>query len=177
VLSNPFYRFLILGTALFCVWYGVYEGYLKDHSLLDEWIIHQLSSGADLILNFLGFRTTDFGFVGYHNRVGIEGAPGVMIGAPCDGLVLFALFAVFVIAYPGPWKHRLWFIPAGILLIHGLNILRIVGLTIIISWRREWLSFNHDYTFTILVYAVVLMLWWIWVKRFAPISVRPSQRE
>ena len=30
----------------------------------------------------------------------------------------------------------------------------------------EWLKFNHDYTFTVLVYAVVFGLWYGWVRWF-----------
>jgi exosortase family protein XrtF len=166
VLRNPFYRFLIVGTTLFLAWYFVYEWYLRDHSMADEWVIHHLTVSSELILKGMGYELTDYGFTGLHNRVGIANAPGVMIGAACDGLVLFALFAVFVIAYPGSSRHRWWFIPTGILLIHYLNALRVVALTIIISWKKEWLSFNHDYTFTILVYSIVFGLWWIWVKKF-----------
>jgi hypothetical protein len=51
-----------------------------------------------------------------------------------------------------------------------LNVLRIVALAIIMSVNEEWLAFNHDYTFTILVYAYVFALWMIWVQRFSPFA-------
>jgi exosortase family protein XrtF len=164
---NPFYRFLVLGTTLFSGWYFLYEFYLRDHTLLDEMVIHNLVEVSSAVLRAMGYELTEYPLTPYLNHVGIAGAPGVMIGAPCDGLVLFALFVVFVVAFPGKWKHRMWFIPSGIALIHGLNALRIVGLTVLISWKREWLSFNHDYTFTVLVYAVVFALWWIWVRHLS----------
>ena len=34
----------------------------------------------------------------------------------------------------------------------------------------ELLDFNHDYTFTIIVYAFVFMLWYIWIQRFSPLG-------
>jgi len=170
---NPFYRFLILGVSLFLAWYFFYELYLRDHSRIDEWIIDHLVGVAGWILSALGYTLTEYPPSEFRNHIGIEGAPGVLIGAPCDGLVLFALFIVFIVAYPGKWKHRAWFIPAGVLLIHYLNALRVVALTILISWKEEWLSFNHDYTFTILVYSVVFALWYIWVNRFSTSGPKP----
>jgi len=173
---NPFYRFLLQSSTLFLIWYVSYEFYLRDHTLLDEYVIDHLAGIAGFVLKALGYTLTEYPGLSYRNHIGIEGAPGVMIGAACDGLILFALFVVFIVSFPGQWKHRAWFMPMGVLIIHYLNALRIVALTIIISWNQSWLSFNHDYTFTILVYSLVFGLWWIWVKRFStlPMSAPPK---
>jgi exosortase/archaeosortase family protein len=72
-----------------------------------------------------------------------------------------------VAAFPGPWKHKLWYLPLGTLSVFYINALRVVGLAIIVSINPDWLAFNHDYTFTIVVYAYVFLLWVIWVKRFS----------
>jgi exosortase/archaeosortase family protein len=108
------------------------------------------------------------------NHIAIEGTGGVLIGAPCDGIILFTLFSIFVVAFPGSLKHKLWFIPLGILSIHIVNVMRVIALAVIVSIDESWLSFNHDYTFTILTYAWVFTLWVIWVKRFSPL--RASNR-
>ena len=99
--------------------------------------------------------------------VGIDGTLGVWIGDPCNGFSLFALFLIFMITYPGPWKQKLWYIPLGLLAIHLVNVLRIVALTIILDNNSEWLDFNHNYTFNIIVYSFVFFLWYIWAKKFA----------
>ncbi len=166
-LRSPLVRFVGGGGALFFLWYFLYELYLRDNTLLDEWVIRSLVRISSFILEALGYSLHTYPVSDWPSQLAIEGAPGVRIGAACDGLVLFVLFIVFVIAFPGKWKDRLWFIPSGVLLIHGINAFRIAALTIIVSWRQEWLSFNHDYTFTIIVYAVVLGLWWVWVKRYS----------
>jgi hypothetical protein len=37
------------------------------------------------------------------------------------------------------------------------------------------LNFNHDYTFYVIVYGWVFLLWWIWVKRFwSPPAITPA---
>jgi exosortase family protein XrtF len=99
--------------------------------------------------------------------VGIDGTHGLWIGDPCNGLTLFALFAIFIVAYPGPWKHKLWFIPVGITVIHFLNVMRITALCIIVMKRPEWLDFNHTYTFQLLMYGFIFGLWWIWIQKLS----------
>ena len=63
--------------------------------------------------------------------------------------------------------HKLIFIPIGILIVHGLNLLRLVALALIVVYHPDSLQFNHKYTFTILVYVCIFFLWMIWVKKFA----------
>ncbi|MBK6526937.1 MAG: archaeosortase/exosortase family protein [Crocinitomicaceae bacterium] len=50
---------------------------------------------------------------------------GVWVGDECNGFKLFSIFSIFVIAFPGNWKTKAWFIPIGLLLIHTANIIRV----------------------------------------------------
>ena len=50
-----------------------------------------------------------------------------------------------------------------------VNVLRVVALCIVVTIDYELLNFQHDYTFQVVVYGCVLLLWYIWVKRFAPL--------
>jgi exosortase/archaeosortase family protein len=83
---------------------------------------------------------------------------------------LFALFAGFVVAFPGKIKNKLWFIPLGILIIHLTNIIRILALAIIAYKSPNYLEFNHNYTFTVSVYIIVFALWMIWTLYFSEIK-------
>lgn len=171
ILGNPFFRFLLTAVLLYLVWYSVYEYYIKPDSALDEWIIHQIVMMSRGFLELIGFELVPYVDAPlYRDQLAIEGSIGVVVGAPCDGIVLFGLFIVFVLSFPGPWKHKLWFIPAGLIAIHLINVLRVAALAIIVHWNEEWMAFNHDYTFTIIVYAFVFFLWYIWVNRFSPLS-------
>ncbi|MCC6600665.1 MAG: archaeosortase/exosortase family protein [Crocinitomicaceae bacterium] len=170
--ENPFARFLILSTAFYLVWHFTYEFYLRENTIIDEAVIDSLVSISQGILHFLGYELTTYHDVVWKNHIGIIGTNGVTVGASCDGIVLFALFIVFVLSFPGPWKHRLWFIPSGLLVIHLLNALRVSALVLIVYWNEAWLSFNHDYTFTIIVYSVVFALWWVWISKFSNISIQ-----
>jgi hypothetical protein len=39
----------------------------------------------------------------------------------------------------------------------------------------EYLDFNHHYTFTVIVYAFIFLLWMIWVNKFS-VQVQPSSK-
>ena len=177
VFQNPLIRFLLVSTGLYLLWYFFYEFYLHSHTNFDKIVIDTLVRWAEVSLQLLGFQTTDYSSadVLFREHIGVLGSNGVTIGAPCDGVVLYALFIVFVVAFPGPVKHKLWYVPIGALSVFYLNVLRIVALAIIMSINEDWLAFNHDYTFTIIVYAYVFILWMIWVKKFSPFSEKNTE--
>jgi len=101
-----------------------------------------------------------------------DGIPVVLIEHGCNGLILMILFAAFVIAFPGPAKEKLWYVPAGVVSIYLINSLRVIGLAVNHIVSKESFDFNHKYTFTILVYGAIFMFWMIWVNRFSGINVR-----
>ena len=172
--SNPFVRFITVATALYLSWYLLYEFYLHKHTSFDDVVVNQIVIWAESTLHVFGYATIDFSSmdVVFRQHVGVEGYKGVTVGAPCDGVVLYVLFIFFVAAFPGPWKHKLWFIPLGAFTVFYLNVLRVAALAVIMSINENWLAFNHDYTFTILVYSYVFALWVIWVRRFSPFAAK-----
>ncbi len=164
---NPVLRFLVLGGVVYFAWYSLYELYIRPKTSIDASLIEVIVANAESVLRFSGYTLQSFSETP-RTQLAIEGSEGVFVGAPCDGMALFGLFAAFIIAYPGPLKHKLWYIPLGLLLVHAANVGRVAGLVMIMNVNPEWLAFNHDYTFTILVYSVVFALWYIWVERFGP---------
>jgi exosortase family protein XrtF len=127
-------------------------------------VIRNLESVSGFILESLGFNLISESEISSIRTIGIDGTHGLWIGDPCNGLTLFALFTGFVLVYPGNWQRKALFIPFGIVTIHMLNIVRIVGLTLTVYFfpDPEILDFNHTYTFTILVYGYVFYLWFLW---------------
>jgi exosortase family protein XrtF len=166
--NNPYFRFTFLAIILYVIWYVIYEAWLHPSGLWDRLIINNLVYLSDGLLHILGYDTLPAADPNSTIRiVGIDGTSGVWIGDPCNGFSLFALFVIFMITYPGPWKQKWWFTLVGIVIIHLVNVLRITALAILVKVNPDWLYFNHNYTFTIIVYSVVFLLWWIWAKKFA----------
>lgn len=163
-MKNPIVKFILLGTILYLGWYFFYELYLLPNTHFDEYLVNFLVEASEKGLQTLGFELRTFNDGEFKNHLAVINTAGVTIGAPCDGMILMALFVIFVVAFPGSWKNRMWFIPMGLILIQFFNIVRIISLALIVYWNEAYLSFNHDYTFTVFVYLVVFGLWWWWSK-------------
>jgi exosortase family protein XrtF len=173
-LKNQLVHFLITGSLLYIGWLLLYEFYLHPRSSFDSSIISALRVTTEWVLQSVGYTLTDYNNApnAAQQHVGIEGSGGLTVGAPCDGVVLYVLFICFVVAFPGPWRHKIWFLPIGALSVFAVNVLRIASLAVIVYVNPEWLAFNHDYTFTLLVYSYVFALWMLWVKKFSPLGER-----
>ena len=165
--STAFSRFLVLASALYFVLYLLYQFVVKKYTWYDQKFIGKIIAGADWLLQQMGYAT----FKVLQDRdmqvIGIDGSNGVWIGSNCNAITLFTLFSVFIIAYPGQQKAKWWFIPAGIVAIHLLNILRVVGLAFLSLKAPEYLDFNHTYTFTFIIYGFIFYLWMLWINRFS----------
>ncbi len=179
VKRDPVIRFLLTAGVLYTAWYLLYELWLHPAGFLDRAVIDNLIRLSGGFLELLGYTLIPEPTNAEQIRtVGVQGGHLLWIGDPCNGVGLFAVYLIFLLAYPGPWKHKTWFAVLGLLSIHLINVLRIAALCIVVTIDYELLNFNHDYTFYVIVYGWVFLLWWIWVKRFssppAPVAKLPS---
>ena len=143
-LKSPVFRFLIISIFLFISWLFVYEYWLHPKGELDRWIISQIIYQAGLILKVFGFALiNEWPFDENFRTLGVDGGHSIWVGDPCNGLELFALFAGFIIAYPGKLINKIVFIPIGIIAIHLLNVVRVAALAAIVYYNPDLLAFNH----------------------------------
>jgi exosortase family protein XrtF len=165
--SNAFLRFILTAGILYLLFYFVYQFVVRRFTYYDQAFIGWIIESSDFFLKSLGYNT----FKVLQNRdvqvLGIDGSNGVWIGSNCNAISLFGLFSVFILAYPGNNRAKVWFIPAGIVAIHLLNVVRVSALAIIAYYDYTWLDFNHTYTFNFLVYTFIFFLWILWVNRFS----------
>lgn len=149
-------------------WYLAYELVIHPWAVLDHLVIDSLIRLSGSALELLGYSLLpEPPNAEMIRTIGVQGGHLLWIGDPCNGVSLFAVFALFLMAYPGPRRHKAWFIPLGLLTIHLINVARIASLCIVVSINYELLNFNHDYTFYVIVYGWVFLLWYLWVDRFA----------
>jgi exosortase/archaeosortase family protein len=110
------------------------------------------------------------GFTSYAYPAGsilsIDGE-GLLVAGPCLGLELFVAFGALVVAYPGNWRNKLWFVPLGLLSIHVLNLLRVIALLLLLKFAPSYLEINHKYIFYVLVYALIFLMWLLFVWKYA----------
>lgn len=170
---NPLIKFLVTAGVLLLGWNLLYELYLHPYTLIDRYVVDNLIFFSSILLEGLGYDLMPAPPAAQQIRtIGIDGTTGVWIGDPCNGIELFALFLIFMLAYPGPVRKKLWYIPMGLIIIHFVNILRISALTIIVDIDPSWLEFNHNYTFYIIVYSAVFALWYFWAFRISGASLK-----
>ena len=90
----------------------------------------------------------------------LEVSPG------CTSLKQWVHWIFLMLLYPGSWRHKLWYIPAGIIVIHFINLVRITGLGITLKYWPVYFAFAHDYIFKTMFYGVIFLMWVIWVEKF-----------
>jgi exosortase/archaeosortase family protein len=137
-----------------------------------------LMVGAQKVLALFGFvSTVFFSHEFYHYGVfalQIEGGNAVFIGFSCLGIGLVWLYSSLIIAPSGPWKWKLVFVIAGILLIQLMNILRFSFLAWLLrdqsmiafkTYRIDGLlTFNHHDIFNFVIYVVIFIIFIIWME-------------
>lgn len=165
-IHNPQFVFLIKAFIGYAVLFLLYQFFLVPFTTFDQWVIRALVKSSEFILQPFGptFSAHEHAEI---QVIGLDGSTGVWIGVPCNGIHLIGLFSVFIIAYPGPWQRKLYFIPLGIVILFGYNTLRICLLALLSKYHPHWLMFNHNYTFTATAYLLVFTLWIFWVKRLS----------
>ncbi len=84
----------------------------------------------------------------------------------CNGINVFIVFIAFLIAFGGSKKNLLWFLPLGLLALHFSNLARIALLYWTALNYQPYFYYVHKYIFTAILYAVVFVLWVIWINQF-----------
>ncbi len=90
----------------------------------------------------------------------------ITVNESCSGLKQFYQISVLFVLFPGPWKQKLWFIPAGWLIMFFTNVFRIIALSLILVWKPEYWNFSHDWILRPFFYVVIFALWVWWVERY-----------
>lgn len=112
----------------------------------------------------------------------------------CTGLKQLIMFVFIMIFYFGPIKKKLWFIPLSLIILAGINILRLAIISVIVKdpfpewfigineWYNDrtwvntaechkqfyidWFNVFHRDVFTWLYYdGVILLMWLLWEEK------------
>ena len=90
----------------------------------------------------------------------------VGIAPECASLKQWLHWIFLMVLFPGPWKHKLWYIPAGLVIIEWTNVVRICGILLMqIRWPNSF-HIAHDYIFKVFFYFVIFLMWVLWVEKF-----------
>ena len=165
-------KFVLLFIALFAVFYyfnifyfgltspgNHYSAFLAKYLNYISGLRWLLLKGSAQVLVWLGFTviTNDYELL-------VPGHPIIQLVYSCLGLGVMSFFAAFVLAYPIKFKSKIGFLLGGLLGIQVLNIARFVLLALFWT-RNENRVIDHHAIFNIIVYVLIAITLYFWVKR------------
>jgi exosortase family protein XrtF len=166
-LKNPVFKFLTLTILLYFAWLLLFELIIKPWGHLDHVLSENISfficNGLDLIGYQPHFSIAE-NLGETYIFLSSSTYPVIRVGASCNGLELLILFTIFICCYPGKWSHKVVFITAGLLVIHTLNIVRNIILTLMAIHHSPWFDLFHRYIFIFVVYGAIFLLWMWWAN-------------
>lgn len=157
-------RFIIIYLVLLFA-YQFYLNGSKDSGL--DFFSRVIANQVSAVQNVMGYPTMLYNDVGneqvwfyvkeqYVTRM-VEG---------CNAISVMILFVSFVFAFYKGSKTFI-FVGGGLVLLYIMNLLRIVGLNVVMAEHQEYGKMFHDFVFPSVIYGSVVLLWLIWIKFFA----------
>jgi len=177
---KPFFIFLIKFLLLYVILTVVYKGYLGQYDaekFQTDGITTSVALQVEKTLYFLGEPVTtapstqDASVV-----ILLRDKPIVRIIEGCNAVSIMILFAAFIFAFSSGWKKTFLYIVVGIILIHILNVIRIVLLTMAIDRYPEQEHVLHGVIFPLFIYGVVFLLWVLWVQKFSGYATKRVEK-
>lgn len=168
---QPILRFIGLFGLFYLIFFLLYQGIVQNYTGLDFALNTHLAHASAWLLNLFGFHAEPY-ITDTEATVKLVGSfgNGVWIGDHCNGINLFALFTIFILAFPSKsFKLKSIYILVGIGILHFANLLRVCILTWMEKEYPEYLTFNHNYTFLITMYALIFGMWYIFAVKYSGI--------
>lgn len=168
---NSALRFLLLFVLLYVVFY---YGNIVFFSLSSQGRhycpfvdlhLNYIRGLRHLLLNLSGFIINLFGYTCINNdqQLLVAGHGIIDVVYSCLGLDIMSGLAAFVLAYPKTPKSKLIFLVIGLISIQLLNVLRFVLLAVF--WdKKSTIIFDHHTIFNIVVYVLIAVSIYFWVK-------------
>lgn len=142
--------YLFLASLLFSLG-GLHQRMLP----IQEAMALAVTAGA----NLFGAEATVAGTIIKAQHAALE------INHECTGVFVLLVYVMFVLAYPAPWLQRLSGIAIGIGTLTGINIARLIVLTVIADRYPDWFAYFHEYFFQGLFIALLAFLASVWTEQ------------
>ncbi len=158
---------IILGRFLltYLVLTIIYSLYLSPYTQTADPITTYVAESAAWLMRLFGFNV-ELKHVPGENfvRFYLEGKYTSFINEGCNAVSVMIIFVSFIVAFFQKWGNTLLFIFGGLLVLFFSNIIRIGWLNYIFLTQPEFSKTAHDIVFPAIIYGMVLLLWFIWVK-------------
>jgi len=162
--------FLII--TVFYVLFKYFESAIDTNvvvSVIINFLVANLVTVCSVILNIFGIHSSV-----YKDIINLPNGFSIQIQYGCTGFQQFLLIIALFLLFPGPWKKKAWFIPAALIGLHLLNIVRLVGLCVYFSYHTHNFQLIHHWIFRPFIYFMIFISWVIWVELIRPEKIKNS---
>lgn len=167
----PTVRVVVTFVGLIVVFFGLLT-YTPIVERVDiAWVLAQAAASASWVLlegigRLVGFP------VAIEGTNLVSGTFRVDVSPACSGAVPSMIYLAAVFAYPASWRSKLVGAGLGMAIIHGANLIRVVGLFLIGLFATQFFHETHVYIAQAVVVAIAVATWLFWAGRFADASGR-----
>lgn len=162
----PAIKFVLTFVATYFfanVFYGIYientrpqpDVFTRAAAAQTGWVLKTLRQPVTTIKNPNGPTV----FVQRQNQ------PILSVYEGCNGVNVAIVFVSFILAFAGAVKYKLSFLAFGMVVINLANVVRLTLLYFVATRYQTYFYFIHKYIFTLILYVIVMLLWWVYVNR------------
>lgn len=168
---KPFFVFLLKFFVLYAVLtigYGLYLNQFDEQLLEVDGFTQIVAEQTKSVLEFLG-KETKIEPNAYEPSLNLiyKGKFVARIIEGCNAVSVMILFAAFVFAFSTKWLKTIGYILIGCAIVYVLNIIRIALLAMALYSYPESEHLLHGVVFPLFIYAVVFVLWVLWLQKFS----------
>lgn len=162
----PTILFLAKFIGLYLVANLLYGVYVSSYGPGPDPATNSVSRQTSAVLNGCGWETSALDNARKPTtEIAYGGRDILSIYEGCNGINVMIIFVAFLLSLGPLNKTLLWFIPAGLLVLHMSNLARITILFWVSLYEPDFMYFLHKYLFTAALYVVTFILWVIWVRK------------
>jgi exosortase/archaeosortase family protein len=134
-----------------------------DISALFRFMVRHIAKVCNKTINILGFGSV----LRFGNNIWFPDVQqGIRIVWGCTAIKQSYIFICIIAFYRGAWQQKLWYIPAGLVVIYLFNIFRISAIAIVMKFHHEWFYFVHEIFLKLFFYFVIFLMWVFWKEKF-----------
>lgn len=157
---------LLMGAFFFIIGFTPLQRVIDLNGAYTRAVVHLTSK----VLSLMNIHSTVHGSIITitHNPAAFTHDPSSIsldVRFGCNGLEAVMIYSVAVVAFPAPWRRRLFGIILGFIAIQVINILRIAGLAYSGIHFKEVFEYIHIYVAQGMMIAVSLGIFFIYLSR------------
>jgi exosortase family protein XrtF len=162
---KPALKFLGLFLLIYFLGNLVYGLFIESFRNTPDPVTIRVSRQVGWILNLTG-RKTEVTLNPSAPTVLMKYAGNIVVSIyeGCNGVNVMIVFVAFLVAFGGSRKKMIWFMPAGLIIIHVANLFRVGLLYVVAQSYSRYFYYIHKYVFTAIIYVIVFALWYTWIR-------------